>query len=185
MIPIVCPYCKVSIGGTAQQQTCPRCSTQHHADCWKIHGKCSVFGCAFAPSTERIKLEQIKIASPCPASWKDMIGDEQVRFCSLCSKNVYNLSSMSKVELETLVNQMGGKLCARIFLRKDGSVMTTDCAVGLAAIRRRILTRLAPVAALILSLLAGATMLIKSHKINVPGLDRKVEQHEQEQMGQL
>lgn len=92
-------------------------------------------------------LEQIKIASPCPASWEEMIGDETVRFCQICSKNVYNLSSMSRAEAQTLVMNNQGKLCGLLYLRKDGSVMTSDCLVGFAEIRRRLIKRFVKVAA--------------------------------------
>src|SRR4051812_47184360 len=37
-------------------------------------------------------LDRITIASPCTASWDDMAGDDRVRFCASCQKDVYNLS---------------------------------------------------------------------------------------------
>ncbi|HEY7162279.1 MAG TPA: hypothetical protein VH815_13520 [Acidobacteriota bacterium] len=94
----------------------------------------------------KFSLEQIKIASPCPASWEEMIGDNTVRFCQICSKNVYNLSSMKTVEAQTLVMNKQGKLCGLLYLRKDGSVMTSDCPVGFGEIRRRLIKRVAKVA---------------------------------------
>jgi hypothetical protein len=94
----------------------------------------------------KFSLEQIKIASPCPASWEEMPGDDTVRFCQICSKNVYNLSSMSKVEAQTLVMNNRGKLCGLLYLRKDGSVMTSDCPVGFGEIRRRVIKNIAKVA---------------------------------------
>ena len=38
-------------------------------------------------------LPNIRIASPCPADWNQMIGDSRVRACAACKKNVFNLSS--------------------------------------------------------------------------------------------
>ena len=35
-------------------------------------------------------LQDIRIASPCPADWDKMVGDERVRHCSECNFNVYN-----------------------------------------------------------------------------------------------
>src|SRR5690348_11198318 len=46
-------------------------------------------------------LDRIQIASPCEASWDAMNGDDRVRFCGLCEKNVYNLSAMTRDEAET------------------------------------------------------------------------------------
>ena len=48
-------------------------------------------------------LDQISVASPCNASWDEMLGDQRVRFCVSCEKNVYNLSAMPKDEAEALI----------------------------------------------------------------------------------
>lgn len=89
-------------------------------------------------------LDGVRIASPCKASWDDMQGDERVRFCGKCEKNVFNLSAMSKSDAEELLREKEGNICARIFRRADGTVMTTDCPVGVRVKRVR---RLAMVAA--------------------------------------
>jgi hypothetical protein len=82
-------------------------------------------------------LNQLQIASPCPAKWEDMTGDDKVRFCSQCQKNVYNISKMTSVEAESLIKEKEGNLCARIFKRIDGTVLTQDCPVGVEKIRAR------------------------------------------------
>jgi hypothetical protein len=56
--------------------------------------------------TASFSLEQIEIASPCPADWTEMEGDDKVSFCKKCQKNVYNLSAMSRSEAESLVLRM-------------------------------------------------------------------------------
>jgi len=76
-------------------------------------------------------LDQIKVASPCSASWDEMVGDDRVRFCGSCAKNVYNLSAMPREEAEALIRErLGAELCVRFFQRADGTVMTADCPVG-------------------------------------------------------
>lgn len=92
-------------------------------------------------------LDQLKIASPCNASWAEMSGDERVRFCQLCSKNVYNLSNMSRTDAENLVKEKEGNLCVRFFVRSDGTLLTQDCPVGLAKIRRKVAGIAATIAA--------------------------------------
>ncbi len=82
-------------------------------------------------------LEDIRIASPCKASWDDMTGDERVRFCGQCAKNVYNLSAMPREEAELLLQQKEGNVCVRLYRRADGTVMTADCPVGVRRKRRR------------------------------------------------
>lgn len=83
-------------------------------------------------------LGRVRIASPCPASWEAMEGDERVRFCRLCDLNVYNLSEMTRGEAEALVARAEGRLCARLYRRADGTVLTKDCPTGLRAARRRV-----------------------------------------------
>lgn len=83
-----------------------------------------------------ISLDQITIAAPCPASWDEMIGDGQVRFCKQCERNVYNFSSMSRQEAEALIERMEGHLCASFYRRADGTIMTDDCPIGLRMARR-------------------------------------------------
>src|SRR5690349_20461144 len=75
-------------------------------------------------------LEDVRVASPCPASWDEMLGDERVRFCTGCEKNVYNISMMSTEEAEDLITEKAGDLCVRFFQRADGTIMTSDCSVG-------------------------------------------------------
>ena len=84
-------------------------------------------------------LDSVQIANPCPADWESMRGDERMRFCELCSLNVYNLSGLTKGEAEALLTAgEGGRVCLRIYRRADGTVITADCPVGLAALRRRL-----------------------------------------------
>ena len=82
-------------------------------------------------------LDRIRIASPCPANWDQMAGDDRLRFCDECNLHVYNISEMTRAEAETLIAGTEGRLCARIYRRADGTVITRDCPVGLRAIRRR------------------------------------------------
>ena len=83
-------------------------------------------------------LERLRVASACPVSWETMAGDERVRHCGQCRLNVYDLSAMSRREAEALVAGREARLCVRFFRRADGTVLTRDCPVGLAAVRRRL-----------------------------------------------
>ncbi len=82
-------------------------------------------------------LDEISIASPCEADWAEMAGDHRVRFCSSCSKHVYNIMAMTAEEASTLILESEGKLCARIYRRSDGTVLTADCPVGRGRISKR------------------------------------------------
>jgi hypothetical protein len=85
-----------------------------------------------------IALEDIKIASPCHASWDGMKGDDRVRHCGSCQKNVYDLSNMTRDDAEALLQKTEGRVCVRFYRRSDGTVLTQDCPVGLARVRRRL-----------------------------------------------
>jgi hypothetical protein len=106
-------------------------------------------------------LQHVEIASPCPARWEDMVGDERVRFCDECRLNVYDIAAMTEVEAEALIREKSGHLCLRLYRRDDGTILTRDCPVGLAAARRR-LRRLITGAAALLSLVAGGFALARS-----------------------
>jgi hypothetical protein len=82
-------------------------------------------------------LDRVKVAAPCPAEWERMTGDDRQRFCHQCSLNVYNLSGMTRREAEALVADSEGRLCVRYFRRADGTILTSNCPVGLRALKRR------------------------------------------------
>jgi hypothetical protein len=75
-------------------------------------------------------LDNIQIAAPCSAEWASMTGDERVRHCSSCNKNVYNLSDMTREEAQALLVEREGQLCVRYYRRHDGTILTADCARG-------------------------------------------------------
>ncbi len=83
-------------------------------------------------------LEDLRIASPCNASWEEMSGSERVRFCGDCQLQVYNLSGMGRDEAVSLVQEAEGRICVRLLKRSDGTVLSQDCPTGLRALRRKI-----------------------------------------------
>lgn len=99
-------------------------------------------------------LDGLRIASPCSQRWEEMSGGDTVRFCGACSLNVYNLSGMGRSEAEALVRGREGRLCVRYYQRQDGTVLTQDCPVGLAAARAR-LSRLVSIVAGVLAAFVG------------------------------
>lgn len=100
-------------------------------------------------------LDHIRIASPCPADWDQMIGTDRRRYCGECRLNVYNLSGMTREEAERLLHHAEGRLCVRYFRRADGSIITKDCPVGWRAIKRRVSKTAAAFASLIFAALGG------------------------------
>jgi hypothetical protein len=96
-------------------------------------------------------LDQIRIASPCPADWDEMRGDQRKRFCTHCQLCVYNLSGMSRREAENLLFESEGKICVRLYRREDGTVITQNCPVGWQAVKQKV----SRVASAVFGLIAG------------------------------
>ncbi|MDI1482341.1 hypothetical protein [Polyangium sp. y55x31] len=103
-------------------------------------------------------LSRVEVAAPCPADWASMVGDDRTRFCPSCEKNVYNLSALTAQEAEQLIREKEGNLCVRYFQRKDGTVMTDDCPVGVR--RRRVRRSVAAAAVTVGAVGAGVAGLM-------------------------
>lgn len=58
-------------------------------------------------------INAIEVKSPCHENWDEMQGNDQVRFCSHCAKDVNNLSEMTRKEALRLVRRSEGRLCVR------------------------------------------------------------------------
>jgi hypothetical protein len=67
-----------------------------------------------------------------------MNGDERVRHCADCSLDVYNFSAMTERQIQRLLLATNGRLCARWYRRRDGTILTADCPVGFRARVRKI-----------------------------------------------
>jgi hypothetical protein len=104
-----------------------------------------------------------------------MIGDERARFCGQCELNVYNLSAMSTLEAESLIARTEGRLCIRYYRRKDGSIITQDCPVGLRRLKQRAWKIKRAVASFCLGFLAGLGFHVAANRfesllLDPPGL---------------
>lgn len=86
---------------------------------------------------KRDRIDNLRIAAPCPVRWDEMRGDDRARFCEQCNRHVYNISELTRRQAEKLIVNTEGRICARLYKRADGTVITKDCPVGLRLIRRR------------------------------------------------
>jgi hypothetical protein len=84
-------------------------------------------------------LMQIRIASPCSADWNEMRGNDRVRFCDSCRKNVYDISTMTTKQAREFIQNAEGRACVTYYARRDGTVLTTDCPAGRFEARRSFL----------------------------------------------
>jgi hypothetical protein len=117
----------------------------------------------FVPATVQLPiLDRLQIASPCSARWEDMTGDERTRHCGQCNLAVHNISAMTRPEAEAFLarhfdgdKNIYGRVCAQFYRRADGTILTAECPVGLAAVRARARRTLARAAAAV-----GLTTLV-------------------------
>lgn len=113
-------------------------------------------------------IQGLTIASPCPASWNAMTGDDRARFCAACEKHVYNIAALTTPEIEALIVRTEGRFCARLYRRRDGTVLTGDCPVGARAFGARRLHRLMTLAVVGLGFLLALFLRPGGHRPTVP-----------------
>jgi hypothetical protein len=64
-----------------------------------------------------------------------MEGDDRVRLCDKCNKNVYNLSQMTTAEANEFLYLTSLNACVNFHRRRDGTIITDNCPVGLRKLR--------------------------------------------------
>jgi len=72
-------------------------------------------------------LSQMAISDPCPMDWNAMAGDDRVRHCSSCRKNVYDLTAMSSGAAASLIQSGSADLCVRVWKSADGTLSVSGC----------------------------------------------------------
>ena len=110
---------------------------------------------------EPINLTNIRIASPRPADWNKMVGDERVRHCAECNLNVYNLSAMTERLVQQLIEDSRGKRGpTRFYRRADGTILTQDCPWSFRSLTRKV----SRIAAAALTAIMGVTVAMARNK---------------------
>ena len=80
-------------------------------------------------------LDNIYLAAPCPVTWDSMQGDDRIRTCNGCAKNVFNLSAMTRDDANSFLRESGMNECMIFFRRADGTIITDNCPQGLRKMR--------------------------------------------------
>lgn len=88
----------------------------------------------FRPELDPV--DRIEIPTPCSVPWDSMYGDERIRHCGSCRKNVYNVAALTRAQAMELIASRE-PVCVHIYRRPDGTVVTNDCWSRLRAARRR------------------------------------------------
>lgn len=83
--------------------------------------------CNTEKDTSGWSLNLIEIPKPCEVPWDSMKGNDRIRFCDQCSKNVYNISDMSESQAMKLLIDSEGKVCISMLKRADGTIVSDNC----------------------------------------------------------
>ena len=67
---------------------------------------------------------KLEIPTPCHQSWQTMSGDSNQRHCNSCNKQVHNLASLTPLQIEELIHESDGHLCARITRNPNNEIVT-------------------------------------------------------------
>src|SRR5579871_4522865 len=84
--------------------------------------------------------KKLYLPSPCSIPWEQMAGNDRVRLCAGCQRNVYNLLEMTNEEITELVRNHTGNLCARSYRRPDGKMFTQSSSRRRTAVTRHATT---------------------------------------------
>ncbi|HZS44634.1 MAG TPA: ankyrin repeat domain-containing protein [Blastocatellia bacterium] len=117
-------------------------------------------------------LDRVQITQPCTADWDSMIGNDKVRFCEHCAKDVHNISRMTRAQALLLIARSEGRLCLRYHRSPDGSVATVDRPARFHQISRKVSRVAAGAFAAALSLSSNVTAIqpdFKSTEIKTNG----------------
>jgi len=131
-------------------------------------------------------VDRIEIPTPCSVPWDNMYGDERIRHCGSCRKNVYNVAALTRAQAMALIASRE-PVCLRIYRRPDGTVVTNDCWSRLRAARRRgmwaflvmlvivgwaqlgaMFIGLAGLRRLVLQPMTGSTTVVRTHPVEAP-----------------
>lgn len=85
-----------------------------------------------------------------------MVGDEKVRFCNSCQKNVYDLSELSPKQAVDLLEEKDYKLCVRVLRRNQApEVLIRESSF----LKRFVSVSIKPLVSTVLALFLGVSIL--------------------------
>jgi len=94
-----------------------------------------------------------------------MQGDQRQRSCNGCSRNVFNISEMTKQEAESFLRENGTSQCMIFYRRKDGTIMTDNCPVGLRKLRDRCRVVVRAIAGLLTFMMSSSVAMSEPIKV--------------------
>jgi hypothetical protein len=78
-------------------------------------------------------LDPIRMAFECPLRWEKLVGGDRTRHCADCDKHVFNLSAMTRIEAQQLLDDSETPICIRVEVGADGRARFQPALPGLTA----------------------------------------------------
>lgn len=78
------------------------------------------------------KIDDVFIAAPCRYGWQNMrdAGEANSRFCGGCEMPVYDLSTMTRDEINHLLDREGDSVCLRLMRDEVGEIVSRETRFG-------------------------------------------------------
>ncbi len=70
--------------------------------------------------------EELKVEAPCRMRWSELKGDGSKRWCDECALHVIDGASLTQTEATDLVKESADRVCMRIVLDADGSIVHAE-----------------------------------------------------------
>ena len=71
-------------------------------------------------------LENVTVPNPCPMSWEQMTGNDEIRHCASCQHKVYNISEMPKRRALKVLNQPENTVCISYYRDDQNQIVTQN-----------------------------------------------------------
>ena len=74
-------------------------------------------------------MKKLQIENPCPKKWENMQGEDAIRLCESCDRNVENFTDKSVAEIVEILKSRKERTCARVFSSQLNPVKKIAAAV--------------------------------------------------------
>jgi len=58
-------------------------------------------------------IDSIRVSDPCTEDWDEMVGNEKVRLCTHCAREVNDISKLRRKDAKLLLRRSSGRICVR------------------------------------------------------------------------
>ena len=71
-------------------------------------------------------VQNLRISEPCAETWSEMGRAGSSRYCAACNRKVHDLCALTTDQIEAVLVETGGEMCARLTTGPRGEILTAD-----------------------------------------------------------